>query len=156
MNIIEDIWDALLHVVEKRSPPPRTSMDLLTALQDSWCEFPPGYLQTLVESTPQRFASLLRAHGAQHDINKANKLIAEVGWSKMYLKLENSHHNNIVKSYLYVNQVVGDKFAKADGGVTAAVQARFSDESLTADATELLELSNKLHSSASSDTSATI
>ncbi|GBL80062.1 hypothetical protein AVEN_29075-1 [Araneus ventricosus] len=63
MNIIEDIWDALLHGVEKRSPPPRTSMDLLTALQDSWCEFPPGYLQTLVESMPHRFASLLRAHG---------------------------------------------------------------------------------------------
>ncbi|GBN03619.1 hypothetical protein AVEN_206130-1 [Araneus ventricosus] len=60
MNIIEDIWDALLHVVEKRSPPPRTPMDLLTALQDSWCEFPPGYLQTLVESMPHRFASLLR------------------------------------------------------------------------------------------------
>ncbi|GBN48001.1 hypothetical protein AVEN_169808-1 [Araneus ventricosus] len=61
-NIIEDIWDALLHV-EKRSPPPRTSMDLLTALQDSWCEFPPGYLQTSVEAMPHRFASLLRAHG---------------------------------------------------------------------------------------------
>ncbi|GBN39395.1 hypothetical protein AVEN_154332-1 [Araneus ventricosus] len=44
MNIIEDIRDALLHAVEKRSPPPRTPMDLLTALQDSWCEFPPGYL----------------------------------------------------------------------------------------------------------------
>ncbi|GBL83717.1 hypothetical protein AVEN_132631-1 [Araneus ventricosus] len=61
MNIIEDIWDALLHAVEKRSPPPRTPMDLLTALQDSWCEFPPGYLQTLVESMPRRFVSLLRA-----------------------------------------------------------------------------------------------
>ncbi|GBM74954.1 hypothetical protein AVEN_18681-1 [Araneus ventricosus] len=35
MNIIEDIQDALLHAVEKRSPPPRTPMDLLTALQDS-------------------------------------------------------------------------------------------------------------------------
>ncbi|GBN78217.1 hypothetical protein AVEN_45098-1 [Araneus ventricosus] len=36
--------------------------------------------------------------------------------------------------------------AKEDRGVTAAVQAGFSDESLTADATELLdlELSNKL------------
>ncbi|GBM07887.1 hypothetical protein AVEN_96502-1 [Araneus ventricosus] len=62
-NIIEDIRDALLHSVENRSPPPRTSMDLLTALQDSWCEFPPGCLQTLVESMPHRFASLLRAHG---------------------------------------------------------------------------------------------
>ncbi|GBO07046.1 hypothetical protein AVEN_118296-1 [Araneus ventricosus] len=68
MNIIEDIWDALLHVVEKRSPPPRTSIDLLTALQDSWCKFPSGYLQTLVESMPHRFASLLIAHGARHDI----------------------------------------------------------------------------------------
>ncbi|GBM02993.1 hypothetical protein AVEN_14508-1 [Araneus ventricosus] len=32
MNIIEDIRDALLHAVEKRSPPPRTPMDLLIAL----------------------------------------------------------------------------------------------------------------------------
>ncbi|GBO21836.1 hypothetical protein AVEN_213986-1 [Araneus ventricosus] len=63
MNIIEDIRDALLHAVEKRSQPPRTPMDLLTALQDSWCEFPPGYLQTPVESTPHRFASLLRLVG---------------------------------------------------------------------------------------------
>ncbi|GBO23884.1 hypothetical protein AVEN_254308-1 [Araneus ventricosus] len=57
------IRDALLHAVEKRSPPPRTPMDLLTALQDSWCEFPPGYLQTPVEFMPRRFASLLRARG---------------------------------------------------------------------------------------------
>ncbi|GBO04080.1 hypothetical protein AVEN_90664-1 [Araneus ventricosus] len=63
MKIIEDIRDALLHAVEKRSPPPRTPMDLSTALQDSWCEFPPGYLQTPVESMPRRFASLLRARG---------------------------------------------------------------------------------------------
>ncbi|GBN04130.1 hypothetical protein AVEN_119006-1 [Araneus ventricosus] len=38
MNIIEDIRDALLHAVEKRSPPPPTPMDLLTALQDSCVE----------------------------------------------------------------------------------------------------------------------
>ncbi|GBO34445.1 hypothetical protein AVEN_188085-1 [Araneus ventricosus] len=37
MNIIEDIWDAFLHAVEKRSPPLCTSMDLLAALQYSWC-----------------------------------------------------------------------------------------------------------------------
>ncbi|GBO42732.1 hypothetical protein AVEN_246327-1 [Araneus ventricosus] len=61
MNIIEDIRDALLRAVEKRSSPPRTPMDLLTSLQDSWCEFPPGYLQTPVESMPRRFTSLLRA-----------------------------------------------------------------------------------------------
>ncbi|GBM82320.1 hypothetical protein AVEN_128750-1 [Araneus ventricosus] len=63
MNIIEDIRDALLHAVEKRSASPRTPMDLLTALQDLWCEFPPGYLQTPVESMARRFASLLRARG---------------------------------------------------------------------------------------------
>ncbi|GBN30293.1 hypothetical protein AVEN_62414-1 [Araneus ventricosus] len=39
MNIIEDIRDALLQAVEKRSPPPRTPMDLLTALQDSSTNF---------------------------------------------------------------------------------------------------------------------
>ncbi|GBN04882.1 hypothetical protein AVEN_124492-1 [Araneus ventricosus] len=63
MNIIEDIRDVLQHATEKRSPPPRNPMDLLTALQDSWCEFPPGYFQTPVESMPRRFASLLRARG---------------------------------------------------------------------------------------------
>ncbi|GBN81596.1 Glycine receptor subunit alpha-3, partial [Araneus ventricosus] len=68
MNIIEDIWDALLHAVEKRSPPSRTLMDLLTTLQDSWCEFPPRYLQTLVKSMPRRFASLLLTRGARLDI----------------------------------------------------------------------------------------
>ncbi|GBM91326.1 hypothetical protein AVEN_188615-1 [Araneus ventricosus] len=70
MNIIEDIWDALLHAVEKRSPPSRTPMDLLTTLQGSWCEFPPGYLQTLVEFLPRRFASLLLVCGARHDIRQ--------------------------------------------------------------------------------------
>ncbi|GBO44341.1 hypothetical protein AVEN_201725-1 [Araneus ventricosus] len=63
MSIIEDMWDDLLHAVEKRSPSPPTPMDLLTALQDSWCKFPPRYLQTLVKSMPFRFASLLCARG---------------------------------------------------------------------------------------------
>ncbi|GBL90290.1 hypothetical protein AVEN_130388-1 [Araneus ventricosus] len=31
MNIIEHIWYALQRTVQKRSPPPRTPMDLLTA-----------------------------------------------------------------------------------------------------------------------------
>ncbi|GBM87405.1 hypothetical protein AVEN_134818-1 [Araneus ventricosus] len=59
MNIIEDIRDALLHAVENRSPPPRTPMDLWTVLKDEWCELPPRYLQTLVESMPHRVAALL-------------------------------------------------------------------------------------------------
>ncbi|GBM36431.1 hypothetical protein AVEN_234815-1 [Araneus ventricosus] len=63
MNIIEDNRDALLHAVEERFPPPLTPIDFLTVLQDSWCEFPPGYLQTPIESMPRRFASLLRARG---------------------------------------------------------------------------------------------
>ncbi|GBM01257.1 hypothetical protein AVEN_170313-1 [Araneus ventricosus] len=59
MNIIEPIWVALQCAVQKRSPPPGTLMDLRTALQDSWCEKPPGYLQTLVDTMPRRVASLL-------------------------------------------------------------------------------------------------
>lgn len=43
-----------------------------------------------------------------------------------------------------------------DRGVTAVVEASFSDESLTADATEFIELPKKSHSSTSSDTSSTI
>ncbi|GBN49765.1 hypothetical protein AVEN_36002-1 [Araneus ventricosus] len=61
MNIIELICVALQCPVQKRSPPPRTPMDFRTALQDSWCGKPPGYLQTLVENMPRRVAALLRA-----------------------------------------------------------------------------------------------
>ncbi|GBN11348.1 hypothetical protein AVEN_202275-1 [Araneus ventricosus] len=68
MNIIEDIQDALLHAVEKRSPPHRTPMDLLTALQDSWCEKPTGCLQTLVETMLRRDAAFLSAHGGPYTI----------------------------------------------------------------------------------------
>ncbi|GBM12708.1 hypothetical protein AVEN_9538-1 [Araneus ventricosus] len=35
MNIIEDIWDALLHLVEKRSPPPRTSTQIARKFAES-------------------------------------------------------------------------------------------------------------------------
>ncbi|GBN73030.1 hypothetical protein AVEN_36796-1 [Araneus ventricosus] len=63
MNIIEPIWDAFQRAVQKRSPPPRTPMDLRTVLQNSWCELPPGYLQTLVEIMPRRIAALLRDRG---------------------------------------------------------------------------------------------
>ncbi|GBN81633.1 hypothetical protein AVEN_53884-1 [Araneus ventricosus] len=61
MNIIEPIWVALQCAVQKRSSPPGTPMDLRIALQDSWCEKPPGYLQTLVDTMPNRVASLLCA-----------------------------------------------------------------------------------------------
>ncbi|GBM02692.1 hypothetical protein AVEN_258977-1 [Araneus ventricosus] len=61
MNTIEPIWVALQCAVQKRSPPPGTPMDLRTAMQDSWCEKPPGYLQALVDTMPRRVASLLYA-----------------------------------------------------------------------------------------------
>ncbi|GBM35915.1 hypothetical protein AVEN_124171-1 [Araneus ventricosus] len=59
MNIIEDIRDALLHAVENISPPPRTPVDLWTVLKDEWCELPPRYLQTLVESIPHHVAAIM-------------------------------------------------------------------------------------------------
>ncbi|GBN27105.1 hypothetical protein AVEN_104743-1 [Araneus ventricosus] len=61
MNIIEPIWVALQCAVQKRFPPPGTPMDLRTALQDSWCEKPSGYLQTVADTMPHRVASLLCA-----------------------------------------------------------------------------------------------
>ncbi|GBN09884.1 hypothetical protein AVEN_158685-1 [Araneus ventricosus] len=61
MNIIELIWVALQCAVQKRSPPPGTPMDLRTALQDSCCGKPPGYLQTLVDTMPRCVVSLLCA-----------------------------------------------------------------------------------------------
>ncbi|GBO05997.1 hypothetical protein AVEN_217561-1 [Araneus ventricosus] len=51
MNIIEPIWVALQCAVQKRSQPPGTPMGLRAALQDSWCEKTPGYLQTLIDTS---------------------------------------------------------------------------------------------------------
>ncbi|GBL86103.1 AT-rich interactive domain-containing protein 2, partial [Araneus ventricosus] len=59
MNIIEDNRDALLHAVENRSLPPHTPMDLWSVLKDEWCELPPRYFQTLVESMSHHVAALL-------------------------------------------------------------------------------------------------
>ncbi|GFX91094.1 transposable element tcb2 transposase [Trichonephila clavipes] len=65
INIIEYIWDALQHAVQKRSPPnpPLTLIDLWTARQDSWCQLPPALLQKLIEFMPLRVAALLPARG---------------------------------------------------------------------------------------------
>ncbi|GBN23150.1 hypothetical protein AVEN_71595-1 [Araneus ventricosus] len=49
MNIIEYIWDALQLALQNTSEPPRSSMNLWTALQDLWRELPPRYLQALEE-----------------------------------------------------------------------------------------------------------
>lgn len=48
INIIEHIWDAFQCAVKTWSALPNTSMDMWTTQQDSWCELPPRYLQTLV------------------------------------------------------------------------------------------------------------
>ncbi|GFY27658.1 transposable element tcb2 transposase [Trichonephila clavipes] len=63
MNIIEYIWDALQHAVQKRSQPHPTPTDLWSALQDSWCQLPPAFLQTFFESMPRGVVALLRARG---------------------------------------------------------------------------------------------
>ncbi|GBM55852.1 hypothetical protein AVEN_99384-1 [Araneus ventricosus] len=84
MNIIEDILDDLLHAVEKTSPPPRTPMDFLTALQDSWREFSPGYLQTPVESMPSRFASLACSWGPDTILRRCKSFFD----SSMYIQIQ--------------------------------------------------------------------
>ncbi|GFW41958.1 transposable element Tcb1 transposase [Trichonephila clavipes] len=63
MNIVEYIWNALQHAVQKRYHPPLTPTDLWRAQQDSWCQLPPALLQTLLESMARRVAALLCARG---------------------------------------------------------------------------------------------
>jgi hypothetical protein len=50
MIITKHIWDALQYAVQKRSLPPRTLTDLLTALLAEYCQFPSALLQTLFDS----------------------------------------------------------------------------------------------------------
>lgn len=57
MNINEHISDSLQLVVQKGSPPPHLPMSVMNILHDSWCDFHPGYFQTLVKRMPHRCCS---------------------------------------------------------------------------------------------------
>lgn len=70
MNTIEYIWYVLQSTVEKRSLSPQTPTDLQTALQHSWYEFPPSYIQILIESISRPLANNLRDRGGLHDITQ--------------------------------------------------------------------------------------
>ncbi|GBM76029.1 hypothetical protein AVEN_53904-1 [Araneus ventricosus] len=109
MNIIEDIRDALLHVVENRSPPPRSPMDLWTVLKDEWCELPPRYLQTLVESMPHSVAALLWSESKSSLVRREGF----INWKKVGERLsehENSlNHKNCLCSWKNLGASLGKR-----------------------------------------------
>lgn len=65
-NINEHIRNALQRAVRNRTPSLLIPMDFCAALQDSWRESSPRYLQTFLESMLHPVAALLCAYGGIH------------------------------------------------------------------------------------------
>ncbi|GFV25870.1 transposable element Tcb2 transposase [Trichonephila clavipes] len=63
MNPIEHVWDALGRRIAGRQPPPQTIQELERALLEEWDRIPQLVINSLIESMPQRFSTLLAVHG---------------------------------------------------------------------------------------------
>ncbi|GFS94059.1 transposable element Tcb2 transposase [Trichonephila clavipes] len=63
MNPIEHVWDALGRRVSGRQPPPQTLQELERALLEEWDRIPQLVINSLIDSMPQRFSTLLAVRG---------------------------------------------------------------------------------------------
>ncbi|GFS75737.1 transposable element Tcb2 transposase [Trichonephila clavipes] len=63
MNPIEHVWDALGRRVAGRQPPPQTLQELERALLEEWDRIPQLVINSLIDSMPQRYSTLLAVRG---------------------------------------------------------------------------------------------
>ncbi|GFT96519.1 transposable element Tcb2 transposase [Trichonephila clavipes] len=59
MNPIEDVWDALGRRVSGHQPPPQTLQRTERALLEEWVRIPQLVINSLIDSMPQRWSTLL-------------------------------------------------------------------------------------------------
>ncbi|GFX72716.1 transposable element Tcb2 transposase [Trichonephila clavipes] len=63
MNLIEHVWDALGRRVACSEPPPQTLQELERALLEEWERIPQLVINSLIESIPYRYSTLLAVRG---------------------------------------------------------------------------------------------
>ncbi|GFV65912.1 transposable element Tcb2 transposase [Trichonephila clavipes] len=63
MNPIEHVSDALGSRIAGRQPPPQSLQELERALLEEWDRIPQLVINSLIDSMPQRYSTLLAAHG---------------------------------------------------------------------------------------------
>ncbi|GFX26877.1 transposable element Tcb2 transposase [Trichonephila clavipes] len=63
MNPIEHVWDALGKRVAGRQPSPHTFQELESALLEEWDRIPQLVINSLIDSMPQRYSTLLAVRG---------------------------------------------------------------------------------------------
>ncbi|GFX89457.1 transposable element Tcb2 transposase [Trichonephila clavipes] len=63
MNPIEYVWDVLRRRVAGRQPPPQTLQKLERALLEEWDRIPQFVINSLINSMPQRWSTLLSVRG---------------------------------------------------------------------------------------------
>ncbi|GFX49612.1 transposable element Tcb2 transposase [Trichonephila clavipes] len=63
MNLIEHVWDALGRRVAGCQPPPQTLQELERALLEEWDRIPQLVINSLIDSIPQRYSTLLAVRG---------------------------------------------------------------------------------------------
>lgn len=63
LNPIENIWSLLKHAVHTRRIRPRTTKDMLTALNEEWQRVSKDYLNKLINGMPERIQAVIKNKG---------------------------------------------------------------------------------------------
>ncbi|GFU28610.1 transposable element Tcb2 transposase [Trichonephila clavipes] len=63
MNPIEHVWGVLRRRVAGRQPPPQTLQELERVLLEEWGRIPQLAINSLIDSMPQRYSTLLAVRG---------------------------------------------------------------------------------------------
>lgn len=63
LNPIEHVWDFLERQVRKRDPRPKSTEELILALQEEWVKIDSNFLETLVSSMPRRVRAVIKSKG---------------------------------------------------------------------------------------------
>ena len=69
LNFIANVWFLLKHAVHVRRIRPRTPTDMITALNEEWKNISKGYLDELINVTPERMNAVIKNKVALHGGN---------------------------------------------------------------------------------------
>jgi hypothetical protein len=65
LNIIENLWDHLDHMVHARNPLPWNCDELWAALQEEWGMIDQGFIDRLYKSLPNHVRDVMKAKGGE-------------------------------------------------------------------------------------------
>jgi len=63
LNPIKNVWDYLERYICKRDPRPKSTDELIMALQEEWIKIDSNFLENLVSSMPKKVHAVIKSKG---------------------------------------------------------------------------------------------